>query len=130
MIVINQSQMETFKRAMEQRFPRELAEYLTDKHPEELRELSRSALDSRVDYAIECARKLGFRDANAIAGFAALMFVIGPAFFQQPSIELILRDVGLLPTERLAQLPAEISPGAWLEARRISEQRWPDEQGS
>ena len=130
MITIKHSQFEVFEKAVKQRFPQELAEYLAEMHPEELQGLSRPLLDARVGHAIERARKYGFQDTNAIAGFAALMFVIGPAFFEQPLIERLLLDGRLSPPERLERLRSEISPGAWLEAHRISEHRWPDEQGS
>jgi hypothetical protein len=65
---------------------------------------------------IERAKAAGFKKAEDIAIFVALMFEISPTFDEQPMIAAVLADTNFPVSERLSQLPERVPDEAWLEA--------------
>jgi hypothetical protein len=110
-------------------FPTELAEYIRKSHPEAIQGLTAAELRRRVDYGIKCAGTFEIRDANSLAGFVSLLFIVGPRFHQHPSIRAILDDPAVPAGRRLRRLNA-LSAWSWAAAQDTSEQAWQDALGT
>ena len=123
MLIIREPQIEIFHRAALYRFPEELVRYIVHTYPEATRTLTHAELRKRVDLGIARAQDFGIRDLNAVAGFVALMFSLGPQFHRHPSFKTILSDDRVPPMLRLSRL-FELSAWSWLATRDASEAAW------
>jgi hypothetical protein len=91
-------------------------DHLCEHHPEVVAELDDSEIRRRSRAGVERAVAWGLTKDGTIAAYVALLFVVGPAFDEQPGIRRALEDKALPPDERVETLFAHTSEQDWEQA--------------
>ncbi|WAK04306.1 hypothetical protein [Methylobacter sp. YRD-M1] len=66
-----------------------------------------------INHGIDVARKFGLGSPVDIAGFVYIMFEVGPEFYRQPQIRMILENPSIPPSNKLQKLFTDVSPESW-----------------
>ncbi len=66
-----------------------------------------------INHGIEAARKFGLSRPADIAGFVYIMFEVGPEFYRQPQIRMILENPSIPSSNKLQMLFTDVSPESW-----------------
>ena len=96
-------------------------EHVCEHHPEAVAELRDEEIQRRSAVAVERALRHGFTKEPSVAAFAALMFLVGPNFDQQPAIRAALADATMSPDARMAKLMTRTKEQDWDEAGALAD---------
>ncbi|WAK03795.1 hypothetical protein [Methylobacter sp. YRD-M1] len=66
-----------------------------------------------IDHGINVARQFGLSSPGDIAGFVYIMFEVGPEFYRQPQIRMVLENPSIAPGNKLQRLFTDVSPESW-----------------
>jgi len=98
----------------------ELAElifdHLCEEQPEAVADLRDAEILRRVHLGIERAGAHDLTTDGAVTAFVTLMFLVGPAFDQQPNIRKFLAESKLPADERMTQIFAKTQEEDWDQA--------------
>lgn len=121
MLVIRNQQIQEFIARDETALVEVICRAVREANGERVSVYADTELAAMVRIGIERARSHGFSDAEAIAGFVAIMLEVAPRFDDQPDIRKVLENTDLPPETRLDQLFTCVPNDAWVEAGRLYE---------
>jgi hypothetical protein len=116
MLVIRDSQIQSFIAHNDEDLIRLVCDAVIKANHGRVASIRPLRLIAMATLGIERAKAAGFKKAEDIAIFVALMFEISPTFDEQPMIAAVLADTNFPVSERLSQLPERVPDEAWLEA--------------
>lgn len=116
MLVIRDSQIQSFIAANDEDIFTIVAEAVKRANPKRISAASEERLESMVKIGIERAKSEGISRPEDIAAFVALMLEISPKFYRQPQIAAVLKDENFSIGERILQLDERVPEEAWAEA--------------
>ena len=107
-------------------FKKQIARYLTTRHPDSLVRLPRGiftvrilpdeVLNELIEASLASAQRYGLTWQSSINAFVTLRFTVAPNFDTQPSIAAALAPDDRPPDFRMRDLPEAILPQDWEEA--------------
>ena len=111
-LTVRAEQMSEIEKKTQDRFVRQLAAHLLENYPDAkviLPDEERFTVDALlpkklrdlVRIGISCARSYGLTFENSMAAFTALMFEIAPNFHTNSMCQIILKDDGVEPNQRI-----------------------------
>jgi hypothetical protein len=102
----------------------EVVDHVCEYHPEAVAPIADEEIERRAGIAVARAKSHGFQTETSVIAFAALMFVAGPNFDQQPAIKAALADPAVSPDERMKRLMSHTKEEDW-EATSSLPSDWP-----
>ena len=125
MFVINREKMKVLNECSEVQMNTRLVNYLSKNHPEQLVRfgvdvvpiiaIEASLIEHLVRQSVKIARTYGFMTEDLLTAFTVLRFVSAPNFNCHPAIKLVLTNIRIPVSERLAALWIYTTEDHWEE---------------
>jgi hypothetical protein len=119
MLIIRQSQLDTFQEEKDRQLIPAIIAFLEKNHAESAARHSSEELNELCAKAIEDSRFYGLTDIHSLMWFSAMAVEIGPQFHEQPAINRGLSDTGQPPAKRIEAMFAGTTEKDWEDARKL-----------